>query len=636
MGPEILALGAAAAALIVAALWLARRLPARMRIGLALGGAVVVVVFSARTHLRSDLDVLRAALADHPVQRPEDGYASSASCRACHTKQFESWHASFHRTMTQRPSAAAVPADFSTTLSLDGERYAFSRDGERYLVEMPRPEWWQGPAPGGRIQRPVELVTGSHHYQVYWVSSGNSAVLAQLPFVWLVHERRWVPRRSVFIAPPETIAGEYGRWNSTCIRCHTTNGHPNRDPGPPEVARSTVSEFGIACEACHGPGAEHAAQMRNPLRRYAAHMGLADDAGMVNPRKLANERGIQVCGQCHSVNGPTREEYQHWLKSGFSYRPGDDLAKTRGIHPEGIPGSDPGYFWPDGMVRVTGREYHGLKASPCFQGGEFSCVSCHALHKPDSDPRSLEQWRNAQLRHFDDRNGRCLQCHEPLKSADALQAHTRHRAGSSGAECVNCHMPHTVYGLGKAARSHQVSVPDVATDLAAGRPNACNLCHVDQTLDWTAEHLHKWYGKRRPALDGDQKRIAASLLDLHRGDAGQRALAVFSLGWAPARAVAGEDWIAPHLLYAVEDPYEVLGLVAYRALRQMEAGRSLSPDFLALPPEQRRAAVERALAAVPPPNADPRRLIGAEGKPDELAIRRLRQAQDRRPVVLLE
>ena len=32
---------------------------------------------------------------------------------------------------------------------------------------------------------------------------------------------------------------------------------------------------------------------------------------------------------------------------------GDDLAQTRGIHPEGAADPDPGYFWPDGMVRVT-------------------------------------------------------------------------------------------------------------------------------------------------------------------------------------------------------------------------------------------------------------------------------------------
>ena len=59
--------------------------------------------------------------------------------------------------MTQRPSEASVQGDFAASLPLDGARIALSRDGDRYLVDMPRPAWWNGPAPGGRIQRPVEL-----------------------------------------------------------------------------------------------------------------------------------------------------------------------------------------------------------------------------------------------------------------------------------------------------------------------------------------------------------------------------------------------------------------------------------------------------------------------------------------------
>lgn len=636
MNLESSVLATAALALLAAVLVLTRRLPLRLRGALVLGAAAILLALGARIYLRSDLDALRAGLVDHPVQHPEGGYASSSECRACHTRQFESWHASFHRSMTQRPSESSVNGDFTASLALDGERTTLSRERGRYLVDMPRPAWWRLPGSGGRIQRPVELVTGSHHYQVYWISSGNSTVLAQLPFVWLVQERRWVPRRSVFIAPPEELGDEYGRWNSSCIRCHSTNGRPNLDRGPPEIARSTVSEFGIACESCHGPGATHASAMRNPLRRYAAHLGIAEETGMANPGKLSNERASHVCAQCHSINGPTREEYQHWLKSGFRYRPGDDLAQTRGIHEEGSANPDPGYFWPDGMVRVTGREYHGVRASPCFAGGNFGCLSCHALHKPAADPRSLHEWRNAQLKHFDQRNGRCLQCHQPLREAEALQAHTRHRAISSGAECVNCHMPHTAYGLGKAARSHQITNPDVAADLAAGRPNACNLCHVDQTLDWTARHLTDWYGKRRPALDRDQTEIAASLLLLHQGDAGQRALAAFSMGWAPARAVAGEGWMLPHLLHAYDDRYEVLGLVAYRALRQFAAGKTLSSEFLSLPMEARRAAVEKALKLAALPLPDRRRLIGAGGKVDEAEVQRLRAARDNRAMILME
>jgi len=31
-----------------------------------------------------------------------EGYISSVTCRACHPSQYESWHRTYHRTMTQR------------------------------------------------------------------------------------------------------------------------------------------------------------------------------------------------------------------------------------------------------------------------------------------------------------------------------------------------------------------------------------------------------------------------------------------------------------------------------------------------------------------------------------------------------
>ena len=36
-----------------------------------------------------------------PIQVAEDGYVSSTACRACHPAQYDAWHGSFHRTMTQ-------------------------------------------------------------------------------------------------------------------------------------------------------------------------------------------------------------------------------------------------------------------------------------------------------------------------------------------------------------------------------------------------------------------------------------------------------------------------------------------------------------------------------------------------------
>jgi len=125
------------------------------------------------------------------------------------------------------------------------------------------------------------------------------------------------------------------------------------------------------------------------------------------------------------------------------------------------------------MVRVSGREYNALLESPCHQRGAMTCLSCHSMHKSDPD---------GQLARAGDGDAACTQCHRAI--GDNVAAHTHHRADSSGSTCYNCHMPHTTYGLLRAMSSHQVTVPRVQDTTEAGRPNACNLCHLDKTLAW--------------------------------------------------------------------------------------------------------------------------------------------------------
>ena len=53
-------------------------------------------------------------------------------------------------------------------------------------------------------------------------------------------------------------------------------------------------------------------------------------------------------------------------------------------------------------------------------------------------------------------------------------------------------LPHAAHHTGCSSDPWSpIESPDVATTLKTGRPNACNLCHLDKTLDWTAEHLAK-------------------------------------------------------------------------------------------------------------------------------------------------
>ena len=94
-------------------------------------------------------------------------------------------------------------------------------------------------------------------------------------------------------------------------------------------SQAIASEFGIAGEACHGPGHEHVQANRDPIQRYANHLSDKSDATIVNPKGLLHEVSSQVCGQCHGVNLTLHKEAaRRWEEKGFDFRPGDDMGKS--------------------------------------------------------------------------------------------------------------------------------------------------------------------------------------------------------------------------------------------------------------------------------------------------------------------
>jgi len=308
----------------------------------------------------------------------------------------------------------------------------------------------------------------------------------------------------------------------------------------------------------------------------------------------------------------------------------------------------PGYvndsFWPDGMIRVSGREYNGLIDSPCFTRAtddkrKLSCMSCHSMHTTPEDSRSAAEWADShQVRAGMQGNQACVQCHPAL--AVKPEVHTRHAPGSSGSECYNCHMPYTTYGLLRALRSHQISSPSIASTIETGRPNACNACHLDKTLAWTAEFLEKWYGQPKVALSHDEETIAASLLQLLRGDAGQRALAAWSMRWPSAQKASGTGWMAAPLAMLLNDPYDAVRLIAEESLRSLPGFDAFRSDFLA-PPPQRIQDTLRALDLARRTirenvRTDPALLVDSAGSPRMDEIVRIGLQRDDRPVVRRE
>jgi hypothetical protein len=486
------------------------------------------------------------------------------------------------------------------------------------------------------------MSTGSHNQQIYWYETGKSRLLGQLPAIWLTADRRWIPRRAAVMHPPGPSAfSETGAWNAVCVACHTTNGQPQFDtpfgsqPIASQTADTRAAEFGVSCEACHGPSEEHVRVNRSPLRRYALHFSGRPDPTIVQPMRLSPRLSSQVCGQCHAFweFADAQRERQANVH-GMPYRPGDELAATRFIvQPtknldspvmKAFVEADAGFirdiFWSDGMVRATGREYNGLIDSPCYKNATdekrtLTCFSCHTMHTAAGDDRAIGQWADDQLVPDASGDEACLQCHRAGSgSRRTLPAnHTRHGAGSAGSSCYNCHMPYTTYGLLKTIRSHQVSSPSVPATLDTGRPNACNLCHLDKTLAWTAGYLDTWYGATTPRLGDDEHAVAASLLWLLKGDAGQRAIVAQSMGWAAAQQASGTGWLTPYLALMARDSYDAVRYIAARSQRT-------------LPPFRRDQL----------PRGNPQLLIQADGTFNAEVVNRLVRERNNRRVFYRE
>jgi predicted CXXCH cytochrome family protein len=536
--------------------------------------AAPLAVWQHRVHASA---AVRADKIAHEVpQQDRAGYATSAACEACHPSQYHSWQRGYHHTMTQYASPQSVKGNFDdVSLSQGGYDVKLSREGDDFMVEMVDPLWQyeidfgqRAPQPlPPRVKRRVSLVTGSHHMQAYWLSSEVGNGQLSLPFTYLFDDHRWVPRGEVFLHPPTNDRHQLQVWNVSCIRCHSTGGQPLALVGGKEI-QSKVAEIGIACEACHGPAAKHVDANQSPWRRYLLHLRGGRDDTIVNPAKLPADRSSQVCGQCHSI---TEVSEQIELGDGKPYVPGDDLEATMPLirpiqkHVSDDPLYMKGYFWADGTIRVSSRDYSGLIESKCMQSGKLACTTCHSLH--DSDPDGL-------VAEGADGDGRCVGCHPKIDAT-----HTHHAPGSAGSRCYNCHMPRTVYGLLKAIRNHRIDSPHVTGSTGGdARPNACNLCHVDKSLAWTAKTLGDWY--KQPVVPGLSEEPAA-VEWLLSGDAVLRAIAAWHLGEAKSQAAV------PYLVAELADPYSAVRYVAIHALEKIDA--RVDVDYLASGDERKRA-----------------------------------------------
>jgi hypothetical protein len=375
------------------------------------------------------------------------------------------------------------------------------------------------------------------------------------------------------------------RWNDNCVFCHNVAPDPGLDAATGRFA-TTTAELGVACEACHGPGAAHVAANADPLRRLWLWTRRAADPTIVNPARLSPGRAADVCGRCHGQR--LAADVGPFMAHGDPFVPGDDLALTtrplwRDTPLRGDREAFAARFWADGTARLTAYEYQGLLQSRCAREGALTCTSCHGMH--DGDPRGQVRARF----HGAAADGMCTQCHTALTDAAAAARHTHH---PDGVRCVSCHMPRIVYGVLDVHRSHRIEVPEPAKDAATGRPDACDGCHIDWTADRAAGLRAQLWGRpptTAPAAPSPLESVIA-------GDPITRAVSADALGRAQvAAALDGKARGArvERLLEAMaSDGYPAVRHIAARALVRLGVAAASDYDPSAEAPA-RAAVVQR-------------------------------------------
>lgn len=442
----------------------------------AVGLAALVIAFGAWAAVDWYRTVPTDALA-------KATYVGRDSCIHCHQAEAQAFAGSNHDRAMEIATDDSVLGDFNDVeFTRLGERTRFFRDGKKFMVNAEGPD-------GENHDYEVKWTFGVHPLQQYMVELPGGRVQV-LRVSWDARKKEWF-----YVAPPDAQnerleatdplhwTGLAQNWNTMCAECHSTDYHKNFDVAKNEY-HSTYFEIDVSCESCHGPG--------------SVHVGLAESRslfwdrrvryGLVNQLKNAsNVEQVETCAPCHSRRGIIHPEYRAGDRFLDAFQP---VLLVNGL------------YYPDGQIQDEVYEYGSFTQSKMFHKG-VRCSDCH-------DPHSLN------LRY--EGNQLCAQCHQPGKyDGPAHHHHVNAAAGAEETQCVTCHMPSRVYMEIDARRDHNIRIPRPDLTPTTGAPNVCNRCHTkpEETAEWAADAIRKWYGPKRP--EGPE--YAMPLAAAQRGDA---------------------------------------------------------------------------------------------------------------------
>lgn len=262
-------------------------------------------------------------------------FAGSEKCAPCHPAIYGSQSGTAHsRSLARTPSDSPVRSDWAFGAGSQAVTYV-SRMNDEYYLEHPLSFY---KATGKLAPTPGHNTAAGEKYKTF---APDSAILR-------------------------------------CFQCHSS--------GPLRLQagnRIEPYEPGVRCEACHGPGSEHAAKPAGN--------------NLVHPGRLSAAELNDLCGQCHRMP-PAAGSATNWSNP-WNVR------------------HQPVYF----------------SQSRCFleSAGKLSCITCHSPHK-DQVRESCGSC-HAQVRHLSPISGQsCSACHMPKVNPQPALSFTNHWIGVYG------------------------------------------------------------------------------------------------------------------------------------------------------------------------------------------------------------
>src|SRR5512141_2804114 len=191
-------------------------------------------------------------------------YVGSQACAGCHQDAFRLWQGSQHAVAMQVADDKTVLGDFN---DIDFRNFGvttrFFRRNGKYLIRTEGPDGKTG-------EFEVQHVFGVYPLQQYLVELPGGHVQA-FSVAWDARPAGQGGQRWFHLYPNERIeprdelhwTKRQQNWNQMCADCHSTDVRKGYDQAS-HGYRTTRSEDGVGCEACHGPGSAHVAWAGRP------------------------------------------------------------------------------------------------------------------------------------------------------------------------------------------------------------------------------------------------------------------------------------------------------------------------------------------------------------------------------------